>query len=102
MPVDPVILSEDFFSAGHHLDLWASLPESRGAEAVAPRRILVVDDNADSAEMMAALLEIDGHEVATALSGQDALDLAAKCPPQVALVDIGMPGMNGCELARRM
>jgi signal transduction histidine kinase len=67
-----------------------------------PLRILVVDDNADSAEMLATLLGIDGHHVAVANSGRAAIDLALKEIPDIALVDIGMPGMDGYELAQRL
>ncbi len=66
-----------------------------------PLRILVVDDNADSAELLAALLQIQGHEVMTANSGPAAIDLALAQLPEMALMDIGMPGMDGFEVARR-
>jgi PAS domain S-box-containing protein len=77
-------------------------PDPGTAEPVARRRIMVVDDNVDMVEMMAALLELEGHEVATALSGEDALEIAVRNSPEVALIDIGMPGMDGFELARRL
>jgi PAS domain S-box-containing protein len=66
------------------------------------RRVLVVDDNVDAAEMLAELLKLDGHEVRTATSGPDALEAVAGFVPHVALLDIGLPGMNGFELARRL
>jgi signal transduction histidine kinase len=65
-------------------------------------RILVVDDNQDSASSMTLLLELQGHEVCVANSGQAALDLAAERTPDAILLDIGMPGMNGYEVARRL
>jgi CheY-like chemotaxis protein len=65
-------------------------------------RILVVDDNRDSAELLSALLEIAGHEVMTANSGPEAIDLALRRVPDVALLDIGMPGMDGYEVAKRL
>ncbi|MBI3946240.1 MAG: MEDS domain-containing protein [Armatimonadetes bacterium] len=68
----------------------------------AGRRILVVDDNADAAEMLAGLLELDGHEVATAHSGPAAVLLAAEHHPEVVLLDIGLPQMDGYEVARRI
>ena len=69
-------------------------------QGVTPRRILVVDDNIDGAEVLAMVLEIDGHEVQTANSGQDALEKAARMLPEVILLDLGMPDMDGCEVAR--
>ncbi len=66
------------------------------------RRILVVDDNADAAEMLAMTLEAEGHEVVAAHSGPAALEMAAGYRPNVVLLDIGMPGMDGYEVARRL
>ena len=66
------------------------------------RRILVVDDNADGVEMLARLLQIDGHEVETALSGSEALERLASYRPEVAILDIGLPGLDGYEVARRI
>jgi CheY-like chemotaxis protein len=63
-------------------------------------RILVVDDNEDSACSMMLLLELQGHEVRAAHAGQTALAVAAEYRPEVILLDIGMPGMNGYEVAR--
>jgi signal transduction histidine kinase/PAS domain-containing protein/ActR/RegA family two-component response regulator len=74
---------------------------SRAAPASA-RRVIVVDDNDDGAEMLATLLELDGHEVRTASSGHAALDVMRDFHPDVAFLDVGMPGMSGHELARRM
>jgi len=69
---------------------------------VKPRRVLIVDDNSDAAEMLALLLRTVGHEVALALDGATALDVARDFAPHVALLDIGLPGMDGYELARRL
>ena len=66
------------------------------------RRILVVDDNIDSAESLGLLLKLMGHEVCTAHDGQGALDAAMTFRPDVVLLDIGLPGMNGYEVATRM
>jgi two-component system CheB/CheR fusion protein len=66
------------------------------------RRILVVDDNQDSAEGLAMLLEIYGHEVRIAFSGPEALDAARTFLPDVVLLDIGLPGMDGYEVARQI
>jgi len=66
------------------------------------KRILVVDDNTDAVESLALLLELEGHEVRTALDGPTALDLASEFQPQAILLDIGLPGMDGYEVARRL
>jgi CheY-like chemotaxis protein/two-component sensor histidine kinase len=65
-------------------------------------RILVVDDNRDAADSLATLLEVYGHTGLVAYDGETALDKAEKMRPHVALVDIGMPSMNGFEVARRI
>jgi CheY-like chemotaxis protein len=74
--------------------------------AVAPKlvlqRILVVDDNEDGAQMLAQLLEARGHEIKVAFDGEAALEVLQAFAPTLALVDIGLPGMDGHELARHM
>ncbi|MES2564625.1 MAG: response regulator, partial [Pseudomonadota bacterium] len=65
-------------------------------------RILVVDDNEDSASSMTLLLELQGHEMRSAHSGAAALTLAEEYRPDVILLDIGMPGMTGYEVARQL
>lgn len=71
-------------------------------EAIAARhRILVVDDNRDAAESLATLLALLGAQTAVAFSGMDALEKAEGFRPSLGILDIGMPGMDGCELARR-
>ncbi|WP_260396810.1 hybrid sensor histidine kinase/response regulator [Variovorax sp. KBW07] len=71
-------------------------------ETIAARhRILVVDDNRDAAESLAALLDLLGAQTAVAFSGADALNKAEAFQPSLGILDIGMPGMDGCELARR-
>jgi PleD family two-component response regulator len=66
------------------------------------RRVLVCDDNADAAEMMAMLLEASGHEVATVHSGEDAVRDASAHPPDIIFLDIGLPGIDGYEVARQL
>ncbi|MGZ8274701.1 MAG: hybrid sensor histidine kinase/response regulator, partial [Burkholderiaceae bacterium] len=66
------------------------------------RRILVVDDNVDGAETMAMLIEHVGHKVRTAKDGAEALATAIEFRPDVVLLDIGLPGMNGYEVARNL
>lgn len=63
-------------------------------------RVLIVDDNHDSADSLALWLELAGHDVRTAYGGQEALDAAEAFLPAVVLLDIGMPGMNGYDVAR--
>ena len=70
-----------------------------------PRRVLVVDDNADAAESLAMLLTLDGHEVKTAFDAEQAVAIAVDLKPHLAILDIGLPRRNGYELAldlRRM
>jgi len=72
------------------------------ASARTARRVLVVDDNEDAAEMLSMLLDIEGHDVRTAASGPAALEVIRTFAPEIAFLDIGMPGMDGFELARRL
>jgi CheY-like chemotaxis protein len=65
-------------------------------------RILVVDDNLDSATSMSLLLKLDGHDVKMAHDGPAALACAKAFHPQVILLDIGLPGMSGYEVAREL
>jgi two-component system CheB/CheR fusion protein len=76
----------------------ADSPEQAGRAS----RVLIVDDNADAAETMALLARHWGHEVAVARDGPSALDLAQRFQPEHALVDIGLPGMDGYELGRHL
>ena len=64
--------------------------------------MLVADDNADAAESLAQLLRLQGHQVDVARHGEEALGLAVKFRPEVVLLDIGMPGWNGYEVAARI
>lgn len=81
----------------------AASPSERSPErAVAPRSILVVDDNADAADMLAELLRAWGHRVIALHDGSSALQCATEEPPDLALIDIAMPGMDGYTLARKL
>jgi CheY-like chemotaxis protein len=82
----------------------AEAAETRPARspAASTLRILVVDDNRDAAQSLSMLLKASGHDTATAYSGQRALELATNFRPQVALLDIGLPGMSGLELASQL
>jgi CheY-like chemotaxis protein len=66
------------------------------------RRILIVDDNRDAAISLGMLLELSGYEIETAYDGSAAIDAAARFQPQMILLDIGLPGLDGYEVARRM
>jgi CheY-like chemotaxis protein len=70
--------------------------------APAARRILIVDDNADAADSLGVLLRMMGNEVYTAHDGLEAVGAAAAFQPDVALLDIGLPKLNGYEVARRI
>ena len=70
--------------------------------AAVPRRVLVVEDNDDAREMLAAMLGLLGHEVHTARDGASGVDLAVKTKPDLALIDIGLPGIDGYEVARQI
>jgi two-component system, OmpR family, response regulator len=65
-------------------------------------RVLLVDDNLDAAESLALLLQLDGHEVRLAHEGEQALEVAKTFEPQLVLLDIGLPGLDGYEVARRL
>jgi PAS domain S-box-containing protein len=65
-------------------------------------RVLVVDDNLDGADMLSTLIEMHGHETELAYNGPEALEKLAAFEPQVVFLDIGLPGLDGYEVARRM
>ena len=89
----PVVLS----LAGPHRD-----KDGEGDGATARRRVLVVDDNRDAAISLAMMLRMMGNETQTAHDGQEALDVATAFRPDVILLDIGMPKLNGYDAARRI
>ncbi|MEM5427893.1 PAS domain S-box protein [Cupriavidus oxalaticus] len=66
------------------------------------QRILLVDDNRDAADSLAMLLEMCGHDVTIAYDGAEALHVAPRCRPHIALIDLAMPGMDGFEVVRAM
>jgi PAS domain S-box-containing protein len=80
----------------------AGAPVTSAPTSHAPRRILVVDDNRDAADSLAMLLRLGGHETATAFDGLQAVEAAGRFHPDVILLDIGLPGINGFEAARRI
>jgi CheY-like chemotaxis protein len=77
-------------------------PAAEAGKAAAPRRVLVVDDNRDAAESLAMFLQLDGHVVHTAYDGTEAIDAAESFRPEIVLLDIGMPKLNGYDVCRRI
>ena len=66
---------------------------------ILPKRVLVIDDNYDAADLIAELLQIHGHDAVTAYSGMDGLNKAFSFAPHLVLLDLGMPGMDGFAVA---
>jgi signal transduction histidine kinase/CheY-like chemotaxis protein len=83
-------------------DQFASTERQRRMKPLPSRRILIVDDSRDGGESLATLLRVLGAEVALAHSGRHALECVDTYRPDVVLLDIGMPGMDGYEVARRI
>ena len=77
-------------------------PSSNNGRPTTARRILVVDDNRDSADSLAMLLSVTGNDVGTAYDGIEALNAAERLRPDVVLLDIGMPRLNGYDTCRRI
>jgi PAS domain S-box-containing protein len=73
-----------------------------GKNSGSPKRVLVVEDNVDAGDSLSLLLRLHGHDVRVARTGTTALEVAATFHPSLALVDIGLPGMDGYEVARRL
>jgi signal transduction histidine kinase/CheY-like chemotaxis protein len=88
------------------LPLRSPPTEKRGRSPLAPatrrRRVLLVDDEPDLAEGLAEILRLDGHEVEVALDGPAALELARRFRPELVVCDLGLPGMDGYEVAARL
>jgi two-component system CheB/CheR fusion protein len=79
-------------------------PSSEGSrtQGEESRRVLIADDNRDGAECMQLYLQMQGHEAHVAFNGGDALQLAQRIKPEVAVIDIGLPDMSGYDLAQRI
>lgn len=75
---------------------------AQGSGGVPPRKILVVDDNVDLTQSLKMLLEALGHDVYSAYEGRGALEAARRILPDVIVLDIGLPGMNGLDIARQL
>jgi CheY-like chemotaxis protein len=84
-----------------HVAVPVSPLETR-AEHATKARVLLVDDNADASLTLAMLLRLEGHDVAVAYEGREALRVAPEFRPDVILLDIGLPGMDGYEIGRRL
>lgn len=80
----------------------ARKPAGAKKKAIVPRRILVVDDNLDLTRSLVTLLKLAGHDVHTRADGLEAVAAAEQLQPDVILLDIGLPGLNGYEAARRI
>jgi len=82
--------------------MFKDSPVEIGRDAVpaAGRRVLVVDDNGDSADSLAMLLKLDGHETAVAYNGAEAVRMAESFRPDVAILDIGLPILTGHHVAK--
>ncbi|HET6381672.1 MAG TPA: response regulator [candidate division Zixibacteria bacterium] len=74
--------------------------DNSSGQVMSPLRILVVDDNRDSADSLAELLAMEGHETHIARDGHQAVRSAAQLQPDVVVLDIGLPGMSGHDAAR--
>jgi CheY-like chemotaxis protein/two-component sensor histidine kinase len=79
-----------------------SVPAGELARSVRRSRILLVDDNVDAAETLGELLALMGHEVRISFDGQRAIETAAEFYPDIFILDVGLPDMNGYELAHRL
>jgi PAS domain S-box-containing protein len=93
----PILAQE--LEPGHGLELGPQVDELPPPSGY---RLLVVDDNQDAANSLAALLKLQGHDVRVAYSGVAALEIAKTYAPDAVFLDIGMPGMDGYEVARRL
>ena len=89
------LMANDFGLSPAQADGDASIPSSKSA-----RRILVVDDNSDSRELTATLVQMSGHESRTASDGGEAIEQANSYQPDAILLDIGLPDMTGYDVCR--
>jgi CheY-like chemotaxis protein len=95
--------------AGRGTEFVVRLPLGDTAHAAAPaptgrsgRRVLIIEDNADAREMLRMSLALDGHRVDVAEDGPRGVDVALARAPEVVLIDLGLPGLDGYEVARRI
>jgi len=84
------------------LDASPRVDSATAGVAAQPLRVLIADDDRDGAMTLSTLLQLEGHEVLTVHSGQEALDATREFRPHAMLLDIGMPKITGYEAARRL
>ena len=89
-------------SASDSVDASASGADGTAAAVAAGRRVMIADDNKDAADALGMLLQLAGHDVRVAHGGRAALAIAQTFRPEVALMDIGMPDMDGYEVAKKL
>jgi signal transduction histidine kinase/CheY-like chemotaxis protein len=97
---------------GQGSEFVVRLPAADGAPAAAPaeeppapvkrRHVLIIEDNADARATLATLLKLLGHRIETAAAGAEGVERALALRPEVALIDLGLPGVDGCEVARQL
>ena len=97
---------------GSEFTVWLPTAREQTTDAPSPaveearsdirRRILIVEDNADARESLGMLLEMEGHDVRTAQEGDTALKIVAEFRPEVVVLDIGLPKMDGFEVIKRL
>jgi signal transduction histidine kinase len=97
-----MVLRLPLATAHPHVESRTNLPDDVVLPPQVRRRILVADDNGDAAGSLALRLELAGHEVRTAQDGLEALAIARSFEPQIVLLDLGMPEMDGYETARHL
>jgi signal transduction histidine kinase len=102
LPLLPPSEEHTAHGAQHTAEAQVPSPPAVRCAPCAVRRILVVDDNVDAAEMMAALLAQWGHQVRVVHSGTEAIETAVASGPDLVLLDIGLPEMDGYEVAKRL
>lgn len=95
----PVVISTSIRSKGLDLNI-AKATSAR--QFVTSRRVLVVEDNIDQMRTLVSLLRSDGHDVAFAINGYAALDIAKKFRPEIVLLDLGLPGLDGFQVCSRL
>jgi CheY-like chemotaxis protein len=83
-------------------DIRGTLRGDRAERTASGRRVMIVDDDRDTANSLAVVLGLLGYRVEVAYGGPGAVEAAIEAIPDVAVLDLGMPGMNGYELARRL
>jgi signal transduction histidine kinase len=88
--------------ASEHASKAAAAVEKTEAPLPVRRNILIADDNQDALESLALMLRMEGHEVHCASDGEEALLLAGQRRPEIVVLDVGMPKLDGCEVARRI